>query len=446
MEISNPSKAIAIIGAGPAGILAGVELLRAGYTNLTIIGKFEEAQCCTKFVDGVTADVGTCYLHSGYFNTIKRLVKDYDIHIDYLESDASSVYSSDTSTEVQPGLLEKWLNYLGLIYFLLHSFVWMLLKDSYLGRYIYSCSFEKYLKRVGLGFMTNSFIFGPGGVAQGYGFLNDVSAYRLFRWFRPSIFITPIMNKRKRGTGIIREGYATLFRRAYDSIPFHINQHASSVFPLSEDEVKVTLDSGQVRAFESVIVACPPHALETPLSGVISPENVESTFLFSYLWTSAAAPSFSDRVYLLDHISSNKADLISTYRIWGETDSASYLYWGVGYSSGSFDDIELKSKISEQANAELELPVKDIHYFKVYDYNLRLSSAAIKAGLHRKIDRLQGAGSIWYSGGMLSHWDVDSIHEFNMKLVDRFVYRENSSIKNLSRFYWRKLHYFVEEI
>lgn len=74
MKIQNPSRKIAVIGAGPAGILAATELKDAGYENITIYGDFEEAQCRTKHIDGVVADVGTCYVHSGYFNTIKKLV------------------------------------------------------------------------------------------------------------------------------------------------------------------------------------------------------------------------------------------------------------------------------------------------------------------------------------------------------------------------------------
>ena len=60
MNIKNPSQKIAIVGAGPAGILAGLTLQDAGYRDITIYGSFEEAQCRTKTIDGIVADVCTC--------------------------------------------------------------------------------------------------------------------------------------------------------------------------------------------------------------------------------------------------------------------------------------------------------------------------------------------------------------------------------------------------
>ncbi len=78
------SKKIAIIGAGPAGITLALELKDIGFQDVTVFGDFGEAQCRTLEVDGVVADVGTCYVHSGYWNTVKPLVKRYGFHLNYL--------------------------------------------------------------------------------------------------------------------------------------------------------------------------------------------------------------------------------------------------------------------------------------------------------------------------------------------------------------------------
>ena len=130
MKIQNPLQKIAVIGAGPAGILAAIELQDAGYQNITIYGKFEDAQCRTKLVEGVVADVGTCYVHSGYFNTIKKLVKRFDIHIKYLDAVPKSVNSTDINVALSPSGKEKIFTYLRLFYFLLHGVTWKFLKHS----------------------------------------------------------------------------------------------------------------------------------------------------------------------------------------------------------------------------------------------------------------------------------------------------------------------------
>lgn len=434
MDVQNPSRKIAVIGAGPAGILAAIELQDAGYENITVYGKFEEAQCRTKHVEDVVADVGTCYVHSGYFNTIKKLVKRFDIHIKYLDADPKSVNSTSIHTSISPSIKEKIFTYLRLFYFLLHAVTWKFLKHSYLGRFLYGISFEKYLRRVGLGGMIKSFVFGPGGVAQGYGFLKDVNAYRLFRWFRPSIFITPIMNKRKRGTGIIAEGYGTLFKRAYDSISNHRETLINSVMPAENDQVKIVAENGKEEFYDSVIVACPLQYIKTPISGLFRKDTTQFTPFFSYLWTSESAPHFDDRMYILDYINEDKTDVISTLRLWGKTDSGKFLYWGVGYASEGIAKEILKQKLEEQVNNELELAISNCKFFEVFDYNVRFSAVAIRDGIHLKVRKAQGKNNIWYSGGMLSHWDVDSIHEFDIELVKKIVYQNNKSITNLLKF------------
>ena len=443
MNIRNPLRKIAVIGAGPAGILAAIELQDAGYENITIYGKFEEAQCRTKHVENVTADVGTCYVHFGYFNTIKKLVKRFDIHIKYLEAQPKSVNSTNVHAAVFPSVIEKILTYLRLFYFLLHAFIWKFLKHSYLGQLLYGISFEKYLRRVGLSGMIKSFVLGPGGVAQGYGFLKDVNAYRLFQWFRPTIFMTPIMNKRKKGTGVIAEGYGTLFKRAYDSISNHREMLIHSVMPSENGRVKIEAENGKEEFYDSVIVACPLQNIQTPVSNLFQKGTTQSTPFFSYLWTSESAPHFEDRIYILDYINENKTDVLSTVRLWGKTDSGKYLYWGAGYASEQTANETLKQKLEAQANKELELPVSSCEFFEVFDYNVRFSAAAIRDGIHLKVRKAQGKNNIWYSGGMLSHWDVDSIHEFDIGLVKKIVYQNNKSVTNYLKFTLGRIWRFI---
>lgn len=446
MKIKNPAQKIGIIGAGPAGILAGAELQKAGYRDITIFGKFEEAQCRTKQIDNVMADVGTCYVHSGYFNTIKKLVKQYDINITYLEVAPKSVNSTDIHTPISPSSREKIAAYLGLAYFLVHSLVWKLLKHSFAGRYLYGTSFEKYLKRVGLGQLGKSFVFGPGGVAQGYGFFKDVNAYRLFRWFRPSIFLTPIMNKKKKGTGIIAEGYGTLFKKIYDTLPNHRTNLVLTVIPTDDRRLKVTEEDGSTSIYDTVIVACPLSRIKTPVSGLIQPDSVQSTPLFSYLWTSDQAPHFDDRMYLMDYINTDQTDVISTFRKWGQTNSGQYLYWGVGYAAENTTPEALKQKLEQQTNNGLLLPTKTCEFFEIFDYNPRFSAAAIRQGLHLEIRKAQGKDNVWYSGGMLSHWDVDSIYEFDIKLVNKLVYHNNRSFANWLKYTARRVRSFFANV
>ncbi len=445
MKIYKPHQKIAVIGAGPAGIFAAVELQEAGYQDVSIYGKFEEAQCRTKHIDGAVADVGTCYVHSGYFNSIKKFVKRYDIHIKYLGSDAKTVNSSNINQAIQPSKRERFFTYLAILYFLLHSIIWKFLKYTRLGSWFYGVSFEKYLKNVGLGKLAKSFVFGPGGVAQGYGFLNNVNAYRLFRWFRPSIFLTPIMNKRKKGTGIIVEGYGTLFHRAYQTISKRNDLHIREVIREGK-KIKLIDENGSEVLYDIAIIACPFKHISSPISKIVNKDRIQSTPLFSYLWTTDIAPNFEDRIYILDYINENKTNALTTYRTYGKTNSGKHLLWGVGYASDGIDREILKQKIENQINKELNLNVDTCAFFEIFDYNVRFSITGIREGLHLKVRNAQGKDNIWYSGGMLSHWDVDSIYEFDKSLVNRLILQNNYSIANAVNYYFQKVRDFIVNI
>ncbi len=71
--------------------------------------------------------------------------------------------------------------------------------------------------------------------------------------------------------------------------------------------------------------------------------------------------------------------------------------------------------------------------------------AAIREGLHLDIRKAQGENNIWYTGGMLSHWDVDSIYEFDINLVHQLVYKNNPSLGNGIKFIFRRISRFFSE-
>lgn len=77
----------------------------------------------------------------------------------------------------------------------------------------------------------------------------------------------------------------------------------------------------------------------------------------------------------------------------------------------------------QQLAEECQIEVKDLHFYHCFRYNLRFSAAAVKRDLPGQLNRLQGFQHIWYSGGLLSHWDVSSIYEYNRWLVNKMHYQ-----------------------
>lgn len=418
----NNEKTIAIIGAGPAGITCALELKKRGFKNITIFGKFEEAQCRSLHIGGVVADVGTCYLHSGYWNTVKPLVREFGLHLNYLEA---PTLINDRGETPRLRLHEKVETLLGLLFFIGLSFKWLFTYRSEKSRR-YGVPMEDYLRAHRLGKFSQSFVLGPGGIAQGYGFLDEVTAYGAFRWFRPSIFVTVVANKLRRGTATIREGYGVLFQKILSGLN-HRPELARSVAPSEigpRPTVAVTTEGGEALFFDHVVVACPPGKVQSPLSSVLPPGSVRSTRFFSFLWTSATPPWFADRVYFTDEIRSKSRDKILSFRVYGQTDEGLYVYWGAGYATENTPKPMLETRLRTQIEQSCRTDIERVHFFEVFDYNLRFSAGAVRDGLHLTIDRMQGQGNIWYTGGLLSHWDVDSIQEHNRSLATQLAFRE----------------------
>ncbi len=58
---------------------------------------------------------------------------------------------------------------------------------------------------------------------------------------------------------------------------------------------------------------------------------------------------------------------------------------------------------------------------RLWEYNIRYSPSQILEGVPEQINNAQGENNIWYTGGALSHWNVESIINFNKALAKRMA-------------------------
>lgn len=445
------NRKIAVIGAGPSGITTLYWLNKKGLTNIDIYGDIDKSQPKTIIVDNVSCDVGTCYIHSGYYNSVKTIAKEYSINI-------TGLLPPQETTQANPTIFSDtedldFIGYLKLGCFILHSVFWRFLNKTELSKDIYSVSFKDYVETVGLGSLVNdNFVLNAGGVSQGYGFFDEVSAYHLFRWFRPSIFLTPLMNKYKKGTMIVDGGYGNLYRKIYDNA--QCNKFINNVIKIEnvyipDQGIKtlITLDDETFKQYDEVFVCCPLTNIITPLKDVeITNECFEHSNIFSYLWISSKnIPILNDRVYIKDLITNKQTDMILSFRKWGVTNDGHDILWGFGMHDETTDISTLKTNIKNQIES-FNLDIFKEIYFDVLQYNQRLTMPAIKNGAHIEIEKMQGRNNIWYLGGQLSHWDVDSICEHSKQIVNRSVYRNTSSFTEcLSYYFTRFIDFWINE-
>ena len=63
-----------------------------------------------------------------------------------------------------------------------------------------------------------------------------------------------------------------------------------------------------------------------------------------------------------------------------------------------------------------------IKAFRCLRYNIHYAPQQLQQKLPQSIAAMQGKHRIWYSGGTLSHWNVESINRFNQQLVNKLPF------------------------
>ena len=371
-------------------------------------------------MDGITFDVAACLLHYGYRNTVIPLVKRAKLDVNYITAPADIVnhrleaYEKSTSELID--------TYLAILFYSIFFFGWLFLHRTK-WRNRYAQSMETFLEKRGLRKLAKSFAMGPGGIAQGYGFLNEVSAYHAIRWFRPSLFVTPLVSRFGLGVATIEQGYETLFKKFLSNLNYQ--ERKVQMARPSLGQVELTMEDGARLLFDEVILACPLDQIQFPYSYLFKEDALEVSYLFSYLFTSPSPPPFEDRAYITEYIEKKIKNKALVIRTGGQTTTGDYLYWAVGYKTPDVDEAQLKQLIETQLQKECHLKIRRVHFYRSFRYNLRFSKTALAKGIPHQLEQLQGYKNIWYSGGLLSHWDISSIYEHNRRLVNKIYYTSN---------------------
>ena len=430
IHAKNKDKKIAIVGAGPSGILTAYFLEKQGYKNITLYGDPEKNQTTTINVDGVICDVGACYVTNNYHNSVSLLLDEFNIKKIYL--DEANYLDSLNYKKIRELPKEYVAKFLTLFFIIFHVILYKFIPKF---GFIYSISMERYLDRVFLSKLSASFMFSAGSSSQGYGYLSDVHAYRLMKWLRPSLFLTGILTSFKKGTASIDCGYGNLFNTIYNSLSCIKTREYSTTI-----QKNTVCLANKNKSYEAIFNCVPLKNIDTPLE--INDNDMEFTRVGSFLWTSNKPPNFKRGCYIKDLIEQNTFDKIICFHYWGKTNQGLHVYWGFVYVSKNMEKVKLKPILQEQAN-ELGYPVENIEYFEIVEYNHRLTKKAIKINKHRYIESQQGKNGIWYLGGMVSHWDIDNIYEHSKEITTKFCMQENKSIINkikglqrLRRLFW----------
>ena len=281
---------VAVVGAGPAGTFTVRELHRqfGDAIHIDLYGDPNEAQFHT-FVDpmdpSISFDVGTCYVHRRYENSIMPLVRELGMTLDVENNSPFQVgtYAMDSPPWILSLLLAGVFTYLEV-----HYRLWLLFRNITPGFYAQSAS--AYLSLIGLNKLMENTNFQWVVVAQGYGWLDRICADRFFEWMDSGLATSARQYALHAapGTFVIREGYGTLFHMLYDRL--QVNKRAGewvqSVVSVN-DGVRLSLSSGQTQDYNHVVLACDFSKIDgIPRELLPTPTSVDTTWLISFVFTS----------------------------------------------------------------------------------------------------------------------------------------------------------------
>jgi hypothetical protein len=171
---------IAVIGAGPAGIFTTSALYRR-FGDTIKIDLFGDPDCAQfhTFVDpldpSISFDVGTCYLHHGYSNSLVPIIEELGMTLNY-END--SPFTVGASVMNQKSLLDTLLLSGVFAYLEAHRQLWLHTRNVVPA--VFAVPASVYLAQAGLQILLDNMYFNRIIVAQGYGWFDQICADRFF--------------------------------------------------------------------------------------------------------------------------------------------------------------------------------------------------------------------------------------------------------------------------
>ena len=394
-----PNKRIAIIGSGPAGILTCKKLQERGYKNITMYGKFEDCQLETMNIDGVIVDMQACFLHAGYRNSIDKLCDEENF-----ETVPISTYIVDKNKKTK--IKSSLLNISKVLFFMVKYFYWD--KDPE----VLSMNAKDFA-------IKHNFVWQAELVflnGQLYGYPKDITTHSAFSWYSSlNINLLGLLvngwykmsEKNITGTMIVKQGYEPLFRSIMSHLTFTKIENLVSSVSKTDKGVSLVIDNGDIHHYDSVVIACAPTLLKSPIDHILSPIDYTKTRIFFIGYTSKVFNNVG--VYYKQNVlENNEYNKITAYRCYGQNSKGLSIYGALGYVTKDIDPTVLHSRILDQLTfAPMELQI----FWKVVDYNHRWSSSAIKNGKNTLAEDSQGKDNVWYATAPFCHWNLDGIYE-----------------------------------
>ncbi len=259
-------------------------------------------------------------------------------------------------------------------------------------------------------------LFYRGMTTMGYGQPSEVAILQALRWIDRPLIVTGLLND----LVMPLEGWSEFWRRLAERLDVRLEHHISSVYR-DKDGVDIGWGHGSER-FDHVVSAIPlddfvrlcvkPTEGEERVCSAISWNRFATTLVAADDWfTRESARSFADGILP----GAMPGRLLSARFEADEPELGGRLYM-LNQLSGEYTGREL----TEIAARDIEKDggrMTSVIYQKLWKYHAFYDPEAIRNGLLRRLEEMQGAARTFYTGAVFSHEAVSKITEFNRGLA-----------------------------
>lgn len=390
----------AIVGSGPAGLSLALELCDKGHRDITIYGKLNNSQVRTLLVDGVNLNIGTVgvspYAMMSKFGEVIRRFKGVN---SVTAIPKSQIVFSDPTT------IKSFNNY--------KEFPFDVIKENLhktIPELINSSVFPADLLETSDMITYNMYGYGPP---------SQIPLHRSSTGIAWAAFNTPT------GFYHIRGGPSKFFNVVKNYLETK-GVKFKDVYVREVSHKKLHTVNGETAKYDNIIIACDPRLVTNPLSEMFD-MSITHTNYFTAVLTIKGGPVPNNLNVILNDVMSkeeyNKANVFSIVHTPGKSIRHILAY---GYFNDNSNDELILDNVLKQVKHYLPDNIIEKKTVIRYKYNLRYTVDAIKNRMSYMVGAAQGKNNIWYTGGLFSHWDVNSILTYNEILAHMIVMSQNN--------------------
>jgi predicted NAD/FAD-binding protein len=407
---------VAIVGAGPSGLMAAHTLKKLGYKNVTIFEKEDQVggKVHTYTHNKNSYEMGAVLLGDNYKSVI-NLAKELNVPLSPFPTGLNFIDERGEVTKFIDDLLHKHglMKLFGALlhYKVLTSKYHSINQDLALAHTDLFENFTTFAKNNHIEPLID--LFKPFVTGSGYGYPEEVPALyvmKLVTWpLIKSLFASYI----KLGDKILyfKEGYQNLFTKMAQNLNVELNSKVTNIERIPNNDGTTTIyltANNQTHIFDKVIISTTPKtALNFIDSTPLEIELFSKIKTYRYVTTTLKVNDLDNKSLFFKNNFNRSA--YTKVLILLNLNPTSNLF--VSYQFGSLDPIP---SIEERGGS-----VEEILYQKEWDYFPHFTKKDLRDKPYRKLNKLQGSLGTYYVGGTLNFETVNDVLSHSEKLIKR---------------------------